>query len=146
MRVSWRHAARAAATTGALIAALAVAPSLLRTPDPPPLPDDLGLPAADASPYVKSPKPERREPEPQRHRETGPEKGDHEKPRPTGDRKPKNDEPARNQPTPSPTPTPTPAPTPTTPAPATPAPTPAYVPPPAPTPTGPPPGIRQFGP
>ena len=43
MSVSWRHAARALATAAAAILALALLPSLLRTPDPPPLDPDVGL-------------------------------------------------------------------------------------------------------
>lgn len=42
MSVSWRHAARALACVAAAIGALALLPSLLRTPEPPPLPPTSG--------------------------------------------------------------------------------------------------------
>ncbi len=53
MSVSWRHAARALATAAAAILALALLPSLLRTPDPPPLDPGVGLTGvASATPWA----------------------------------------------------------------------------------------------
>jgi len=51
MSISWRHAARALGLAVAAVAALALLPSLLRTPEPPPLDPDVGLTGfADAAP------------------------------------------------------------------------------------------------
>ena len=66
MSVSWRHAARALAGVAAAVLALALLPSLLRTPEPPPLDPDIGLTGlAEAGPPIITPagRP---------HRETGP--------------------------------------------------------------------------
>ena len=43
MSVSWRQPRGAAPTAAAAVAAIALAPSLLRAPEPPPLDPDIGL-------------------------------------------------------------------------------------------------------
>ncbi len=146
MSVSWRHAARVGATAVAAVAGLFLAPSLLRTPEPPPLDPDIGLPqVAQARPVAVEPRRrpgrvrEKPEPEPEGEPKPRPEQREEPNPKPQQEREPD----PRPQPAADPPPPPASAPTP---APA-PAPSPTYVPPPsAPAPTEPPPGVKQFGP
>jgi len=168
MSISWRHAARALGLAVAAVAALALLPSLLRTPEPPPLDPDVGLTGfADAAPPLVEGRgdeaPDRsdrelrqrngeRKAKGNRQREGGederrPRSGRNEEERPRDDEKPvptpvpaavPASSPAASSPPPPAAPPPPPPPVP--------APAPVAAPPPPPEPAGPPPGVRQFGP
>jgi hypothetical protein len=78
-RIRWSSAGRAAAIGAAVLAAIAVLPTLLSADEPPPLPDDVGLapavepqaalppPPPDPAPVAPAPK-ERSKPAPERRR------------------------------------------------------------------------------
>lgn len=170
MSVSWRHAARAGALVAASIGALALLPTVLRAPEPPPLDPDVGLEVADVATLPAEP------PEMGRDdrgaRDTGQRRGDREPSakrrerrgggeRDTGGRpghaEPDPPEPSESPANPpaaepvAPASVPAPGPPPAASAPA-PAPPPEPDPPPAPEPSPAPPppthspGIKQFGP
>ena len=144
MSVSWRQAARALAGVAAAILGLALLPSLLRTPEPPPLDPDVGLTglAEGATPVAAAERPSssRERPEHERADKGRAEKGRDRKRAPQatsgrtggGQEKHEKEAPA---PARSPTPNRRPRPTPAAPAPSPPpppAPPPRPLPPPAP--------------
>lgn len=173
MSISWPRAAQVAAMVAAAIGTLALLPSLLRTPEPPPLDPRIGLtgvgePArADLTPGQATRRKRDESPREKRPMDKGNDRGERS---PTGGdgRRPEGEEgeegpghpapkdgEAPQGPPPSPSPATVPAqapasaPTPTpAPPPATPPPSPSPAPEPAPPPPPPhqPAGITQFGP
>ncbi len=145
MSVSWRNAARALATVAAAVLALALLPSLLRTPEPPPLDPDVGLSGVAAGTSLAGVEPrrdERRSAGAERRRQDA-EHGRPERDRPERDRvggdgrgRPAAAAAASAPASPAPVPARPPAPPPTTPPPA-PPPAPASSPAPAPAPAEP---------
>ena len=160
MSVSWRIAARAGLTAAAAVAALALLPSLLRAPEPPPLDPDVGLPpAGGAEVAVVEPRREkaskggegpRREADPERpasRRRDGGRPGHPPEPEATEHERQAPRDPSPPPATPSAVPVATPVAPPPAPAPPAPNPEPS---PPQPEPPPPPqshaPGIDEFGP
>lgn len=101
MSVSWRHAARVAATAAAAVLALILAPGLLRTPEPPPLDPEIGLTGlAEAEPV---PVPVHRDQRPERvERAERPERAERKVDRSERDRERDRPEPKRKRAEPAP--------------------------------------------